>query len=104
MLREERRYVYILRSQSAPDRHYVGTASNPRERLRWHNEGPQGYTRAHRPWVLVVSMEFPSEQEAVCFERYLKSGWGRAFAKRHFAPNASQSASSHQENGPPLGG
>jgi hypothetical protein len=30
-------------------------------------------------------MEFPSEQEAVRFERYLKSGSGRAFAKRHFS-------------------
>ena len=30
--------------------------------------------------------EFPTEQEAVRFEKYLKSGSGRAFAKRHFAP------------------
>jgi predicted GIY-YIG superfamily endonuclease len=86
MRREERRYVYILRSQSAPDRYYVGTAINFRERLQWHNDGPEGYTRAYRPWTLVVSIEFPSEQEAVRFEKYLKSGSGRAFAKRHFAP------------------
>ena len=32
-----------------------------------------------------VSIEFPSEQKAVAFEKYLKSGSGRAFAKRHFA-------------------
>jgi hypothetical protein len=30
-------------------------------------------------------MEFPTEREAVRFEKYLKSGSGRAFAKRHFA-------------------
>jgi hypothetical protein len=30
-------------------------------------------------------MEFPSEPEAARFARYLKSGSGRAFAKRHFA-------------------
>ena len=84
MLREERRYVYILRSESAPDRRNIGTASDPRERLRWHNEGPEGYTRAYRPWVLAVSIEFSSEKEAVRFEKYLKSGSGRAFAKRHF--------------------
>jgi hypothetical protein len=29
-------------------------------------------------------MEFPTEQAAVRFEKYLKSGSGRAFAKRHF--------------------
>jgi predicted GIY-YIG superfamily endonuclease len=86
MLREERRYVYILRSESQPSHHYVGTTTNPRERLRWHNDGPDCSTRAYRPWRLVVAMEFPSEPEAVRFERYLKSGSGRAFAKRHFAP------------------
>jgi hypothetical protein len=30
-------------------------------------------------------IEFPTEQRAAQFERYLKSGSGRAFAKRHFA-------------------
>jgi hypothetical protein len=35
---------------------------------------------------LVVSIEFATEQQALRFERYLKSGSGRAFAKRHFAP------------------
>jgi len=30
----------------------------------------------------------PSEQQAGRFERYLKSGSGRAFAKRHFGPRA----------------
>jgi hypothetical protein len=36
----------------------------------------------------MVSVEFPSEQQAGRFERYLKSGSGRAFAKRHFGPPA----------------
>jgi hypothetical protein len=30
-------------------------------------------------------MEFPSEPDAARFERYLKCGSGRAFAKRRFA-------------------
>ena len=83
-----KRFVYILRSDSDPFRHYVGVASDPDERLHWHNEGPDGHTRAHRPWSLVVSIEFPTEREALRFERYLKSGSGRAFAKRHFAVSA----------------
>ena len=32
----------------------------------------------------VVVLEFPDEHAANYFERYLKSGSGRAFAKRHF--------------------
>ena len=79
------RFVYILRSESDSARHYVGRTSNVDERLDWHNAGPSGYTVRHRPWSLVVSLEFPDERAAARFERYLKSGSGRAFAKRHFA-------------------
>jgi putative endonuclease len=80
-----RRFVYILRSESDPSRHYVGITEDFDERLRWHNEGPCGYTVDHRPWLPVVVLEFPSAQAAERFERYLKTGSGRAFAKRHFS-------------------
>lgn len=79
-----KRFVYVLRSDADPTKHYVGVASNPEERLVWHNTGPCGYTVNHRPWSIAVSIEFPTEREAVRFEKYLKSGSGRAFAKRHF--------------------
>jgi predicted GIY-YIG superfamily endonuclease len=82
-----RRFVYVLRSESDRERRYVGIAEKVEERLRWHNTGPCGYTVTHRPWSIAVSIEFPTERDAVRFERYLKSGSGRAFAKRHFAPD-----------------
>jgi len=81
----EKRIVYILRSDSDPLRHYVGITNDIATRLEWHNRGPSGHTSSHRPWSLFVSMEFSSEREAVRFEKYLKSGSGRAFAKRHFS-------------------
>jgi putative endonuclease len=37
-----------------------------------------------RPWQLVAAVEFSNENSAMLFERYLKTGSGRAFAKRHF--------------------
>jgi predicted GIY-YIG superfamily endonuclease len=80
------RFVYILRSQRDPARHYVGRTGNVDERLRWHNEGPSGNTIRHRPWRILVAMEFADGSTAARFERYLKSGSGRAFAKRHVAP------------------
>jgi predicted GIY-YIG superfamily endonuclease len=80
-----RRFVYVLRSDRDPERHYVGLTSDVDRRLEWHNTGPCGYTRDHRPWSVVVSLEFPNEEAAVRFEKYLKSGSGRAFSKRHFA-------------------
>lgn len=79
-----KRFVYILRSDSNPSRHYVGMTSDVENRLDWHNHGPCGQTLHDRPWSLVVVLEFPTEHEALRFERYLKSGSGRAFAKRHF--------------------
>ena len=79
-----KRFVYVLQSDIDPERHYVGITSNVDNRLEWHNHGPCGYTVDHRPWSVVVSLEFADEQTAVRFERYLKSGSGRAFAQRHF--------------------
>ena len=80
-----KRVVYVLRSDSDPARHYVGVTSSVQDRLEWHNFGPSGHTTEHRPWRVVVSIEFPDERTALRFERYLKSGSGRAFSKRHFA-------------------
>jgi predicted GIY-YIG superfamily endonuclease len=80
-----KRFVYILRSDVEPNRHYVGLTSDVQNRLDGHNHGPRGHTTEHRPWSLVVAIEFPTEQQALRFERYLKSGSGRAFAKRHFS-------------------
>jgi len=80
----EKRIVYIIRSDANPSRHYVGLTNNVRERIEWHNHGPCGHTMSNRPWSLVVALEFATEKVAVRFETYLKSGSGRAFAKRHF--------------------
>ena len=80
----EKRIVYIIRSMAKPEHHYVGLTTDVHARLHWHNHGPAGFTRAFRPWALVVSVEFTTERAAVRFERYLKSGSGRAFAARHF--------------------
>ena len=34
-------------------------------RLEWHHHGPCGHTIEHRPWSLVVVVEFPSEEQAL---------------------------------------
>lgn len=80
----DRRFVYILRSDVDPNRHYTGITSDVAERLYWHNHGPDGVTVHHRPWSMVVTLEFANPNAAGGFEQYLKTGSGRAFAKRHF--------------------
>ena len=81
---ENTRFVYILRSYTNPKRHYVGLTCDVERRVHFHNTGPSGATVANRPWSLVVSLEFADPKIANRFERYLKTGSGRAFAKRHF--------------------
>ena len=81
-----KRFVYVLRSETEPSRHYVGLTEDVDARLDWHNTGPSGQTIQHRPWSVVVAVEFAREETAIRFEKYLKSGSGRVFAKRHLAP------------------
>jgi len=80
----EKRFVYILRSEVDSARCYVGLTSNVQARLEVHNSGLAQYTSRDRPWRLLVAIEFASERGAIQFEKYLKTGSGRAFAKRHF--------------------
>ena len=83
-MHEITRFVYVLRSLSDPARHYVGLTSHVARRLETHDSGGSIHTLANRPWQLVVAIEFSNVNSAIAFERYLKTGSGRAFAKRHF--------------------
>jgi putative endonuclease len=80
----QKRFVYGLRSMADVSRYYVGVTSSVPRRVEWHNAGRCPHTAKSRPWELVVSIEFADERRALAFERYLKSGSGRTFAKRHF--------------------
>jgi predicted GIY-YIG superfamily endonuclease len=83
LLKKAMHYVYLLRSEASPDQTYVGLTSDLRERLATHNSGHSAYTAKHKPWTLVHYSAFQDRERASAYERYLKSGSGRAFAKRH---------------------
>ena len=72
-----------LRSCADPGRYYTGVTSDWRVRLAAHNAGRCLHTASGRPWQVDVIVQFADERRAVAFERYLKSGSGCAFAKRH---------------------
>ena len=76
------KYVYILQSEAEPERHYVGVTDNLRIRLCAHNTGKISHTSKFRPWWLATYVAFTDEQRAIAFEKYMKSGSGRAFAKK----------------------
>ena len=89
MLRPRRRrrafvfYTYILRSRSRPQEIYSGSTQDLRTRLTEHNSGKSTYTSKFAPWELVFHAAFPERSQAETFEKYLKSGSGRAFAYEH---------------------
>ena len=76
--------VYVLRSERNTKRRYTGLTSDIDRRLQWHNAGQNVHTAEDRPWILFASFNFRNERAGRRFEKYLKSGSGRAVAKRHF--------------------
>ena len=75
-------YVYVLVSKLDETIHYTGITTDLKERLATHNRGkcvnPAGRRRS------VTAIAFTSESKARAFEKYLKNGSGREFARRHF--------------------
>ena len=77
-------YVYLLRSEAHPTQQYVGGTTDLKQRLLDHNRGKSPHTSKFAPWAVVAYFAFAERKTATDFERYLKSGSGRAFAERHF--------------------
>ena len=75
--------VYVLRTVGDPTRYYTGVTSDVDRRLTDHHAGRCPHTAGGRPWQVDVLVHFADQQRALKLERYLKSGSGCAFAKRH---------------------
>ena len=78
-----KRFVYVLKNDAVPPRYYTGLTSNVATRYAEHNGGNSIHTAKYRPWSIDLIIEFADERRAVAFERYLKSGSGVSFARRH---------------------
>ena len=76
-------YVYLLRSKTHPNQTYIGSTGDLRKRLAEHNAGKSIHANKFKPWDLMAYVALPEKHLAEKFESYLKSGSGRAFAKRH---------------------
>ncbi|WP_205421024.1 GIY-YIG nuclease family protein [Sphingomonas mesophila] len=77
-----RQIVYVLQSVEHPDQIYTGLCSDLDARLHAHNAGQSSHTAKFKPWRLISYHHFSDEAVAVAFERYLKTGSGRAFAAK----------------------
>jgi len=78
-------YVYILKSL-LNNTLYTGSTNNVDERYIEHELKKSKYTSKKDHLILIFYSKFIGEDakdKALEFEKYLKSGSGRAFVKRH---------------------
>jgi putative endonuclease len=75
--------VYVLKNSDDPPRFYTGVTAELGARLEAHNAGRCSHTAKHRPWTVDVIVTFADKTRALKFEKYLKSGSGVEFARRH---------------------
>ena len=81
-LKEDIYFVYILKC--ANDSYFVGCTKDLNDRLNRHNKGYIKSTKLRLPVQIVHLSVFPDRVKAFQFEKYLKSGSGKAFMNKRF--------------------
>jgi predicted GIY-YIG superfamily endonuclease len=74
-------YVYVLKCND--NKTYIGCCDNLKERVERHQKGHVLATKDRFPVELICYFAFSNKYTAYNFEKYLKSGSGRAFVKKH---------------------
>lgn len=75
-------YVYLLKCNDQST--YIGCTSNLKERMKRHKNGSVHYTKSRLPFDLIICIALTDKYKAFHFEKYLKSGSGKAFANKRF--------------------
>jgi predicted GIY-YIG superfamily endonuclease len=75
-------YVYSLKCKEG---YYVGCTDDLQERMERHQKGHLPATADRLPIKLDFYIAIKEKHKAFAFEKYLKSGSGRAFIKKHLA-------------------
>ena len=73
-------YVYSLKCK---DGYYVGCTNDLQDRLERHKNGHVPATADRLPISLDFYIAIQNKYKAFEFEKYFKSGSGRAFIKKH---------------------
>ncbi|MBI5456920.1 GIY-YIG nuclease family protein [Candidatus Kaiserbacteria bacterium] len=75
-------YVYSLKCR---DGYYIGCTNDLKDRVARHVAGQVLATADRLPVNLAFYFALENKYKAFAFEKYLKSGSGRTFLKRHFS-------------------
>ena len=81
-------YVYLLKCSDNST--YTGCTQNIQERLKRHANKEVKYTSTRLPVSLITYIAFSDKYKAFNFEKYLKSGSGKAFSNKRFIWSANQ--------------
>ena len=71
-------YVYVLHSAKSK-KFYIGFTHDLKSRFELHNSGKVTSTKPYLPWNLIYYSAFKNKSLAKKFEKYLKTGSGKAF-------------------------
>ena len=74
-------YIYSLKYK---DGYYIGCTDNLKDRFDRHQKGQVPATAERLPVELFFYFAIDDKYKAFNFEKYLKSGSGRAFLNKHF--------------------
>jgi len=76
--------MHYVCSLKCKDGFYVGCTNDLKDRIKRRKTGQVGATKDRLPIKLDFYIAFDNRSKAFEFEKYLKSGSGRAFVKKHF--------------------
>ena len=74
-------YIYILKCKDGEL--YTGCTQDLKERMERHQKRQVSATATRLPVKLISYTAIPDKYKAYEFEKYLKSGSGRAFINKH---------------------
>lgn len=75
-------YAYLLESK-LNNSWYIGYSADLKKRFLSHNKGENQATRDKKPWRLIYYEAYIDKIDAKKREKFLKSGSGRKFLKKH---------------------
>jgi predicted GIY-YIG superfamily endonuclease len=79
-----KKIMYYIYSLKCSDGYYVGCTDNLKDRIERHQKGNVPATAKRLPVKIDFYLAINDKYKAFRFEKYLKSGSGRAFINKHF--------------------
>ena len=79
---KQKYFVYILKCNDGKP--YTGFNENLDDRLKRHHRGSVQATKDRRPLELITYIVFSNKHQAIAYEKYLKTGSGRAVLSKRF--------------------